>query len=115
MKDLSALRSTIRATGAFRQITEDDVSYLIEVGELRSYAPDALLMLQGEEAHDAAVVLSGEVTVLADSARGQIPIATLEAPCLVGELGALAHLKRSATVRAKTPVSVLRIGKSALA
>ena len=37
MKDLSTLRSTIRATSAFRQITEDDVSYLIEVGELRTY------------------------------------------------------------------------------
>jgi hypothetical protein len=49
MKDLSALRSTIRATSAFRQITEDDVSYLLEVGELRTYEPDATLMVQGED------------------------------------------------------------------
>ncbi len=115
MKDLSALRTIIRATSAFRQITEDDVSYLIEVGELRSYAPDAVLMVQGEDSHDAALVLSGGVTIVADSARGCIPIATLEAPALVGELGALAHLQRSATVRARTDVTVLRIGRSALA
>jgi len=115
MKDPSALRSTIRATSAFHQITEDDVSYLIEVGDLRSYASEAVLMTQGEEAHDAALLLSGEVTVIADSARGEIPIATLAAPALVGELGALAHLPRSATVRARTPVTVLRIGRSALA
>jgi serine phosphatase RsbU (regulator of sigma subunit) len=115
MKDLSALRSTIRATSAFRQITEDDVSYLIEVGELKTYGADAVLMVQGEESHDAALILGGTVTVIADSARGQIPIATLEAPCLVGELGALAHLQRSATVRARTAVTVLRIGRSALA
>ena len=49
MRDLSALRSTIRATSAFRQITEDDVSYLIEVGELKTYEQDALLMVQGED------------------------------------------------------------------
>ena len=49
MKDLSALRSTIRATSVFRQITEDDVSYLIEVGELRTYEADATLMVQGED------------------------------------------------------------------
>ena len=55
------------------------------------------------------------MTVIADSARGAIPIATLEAPCLVGELGALAHLQRSATVRARTPVTRARIGRSALA
>ena len=115
MKDLSGLRSTIRATSAFRQITEDDVSYLIEVGELRTYGPDAVLMAQGEESHDAVLVLSGDVTIVADSARGAIPIANLEAPCLVGELGALAHLPRSATVRARTGVSALRIGRSALA
>jgi serine phosphatase RsbU (regulator of sigma subunit) len=115
MKDLSSLRSTIRATSAFRQISEDDVSYLIEVGELRTYEAEATLMVQGEESHDAALILSGQVTVIADGARGAIPIATIAAPCLVGELGALAHLRRSATVRARTPVSVLRIGRSALA
>ncbi len=115
MNDLSALRSTIRATSAFRQITEDDVSYLIEVGELRLYEANATLMLQGEDLHDAVLILAGQVTVNADSARGAIPIATLDAPCLVGELGALAHLQRSATVRARTPVQVLRIGRSALA
>ncbi len=92
MNDLSALRSTIRSTSAFRQITEDDVSYLIEVGELRTYEPEATLMLQGEDSHDAVLILAGQVTVIADSARGAIPIATLDAPCLVGELGALAHL-----------------------
>ena len=72
-------------------------------------------MVQGEDSHDAVLILAGQVRVIADSARGAIPIATLEAPCLVGELGALAHLQRSATVRARTPVSVLRVGRSALA
>ena len=115
MRDLSALRSTIRATSAFRQITEDDVSYLIEVGELKAYEQDAVLMVQGEDSHDAALILTGQVTIIADGVRGAIPIATLQAPCLVGELGALAHLQRSATVRARTPVTVLRVGRSALA
>jgi CRP-like cAMP-binding protein len=115
MKDPVALGATIRATSAFREITEDDVAYLIGVGELARYAPEAFLMLQGEEAHDAALILEGEVTVIADSPRGAVPIGTLVAPCLVGELGALARLRRSATIRARTPVTVLRIGRSALA
>jgi serine phosphatase RsbU (regulator of sigma subunit) len=114
MKDSVALRSAIRATSAFRQITEDDVSYLIEVGEVRTYEPDAILMRQGEPANDAALILAGEVTVMADSTRGPIPVSTLAAPCLVGELGALAQLPRSATVRARTPLSAMRIGRSAL-
>ena len=80
MKDLSALRSTIRATSAFHHITEDDVSYLIDIGKLRTYEADATLMVQGEESHDAALIIAGQVTVIADSARGEIPIATLDAP-----------------------------------
>jgi phosphoserine phosphatase RsbU/P len=115
MIDSGALRSTIRATNAFRQLTEDELSHLIEAGELVAYGADAVVMVQGEESHDAVVILSGEVMVVADSARGAIPIAMLAAPCLVGELGALANLHRSATVRTRTPVTALRIGRSALA
>ena len=60
------------------------------------------------------LILEGEVTVSADSARGAIPISTLHAPSLVGELGALAQLPRSATARACTPVTALRFGRAAL-
>jgi len=61
------------------------------------------------------LILTGEVVVTSDSARGVIPISTMQAPCLVGETGALARLPRSATVRARTAVTALRIGRAALA
>ncbi len=54
------------------------------------------------------------MTVSADSARGPISISTLHAPSLVGELGALAQLPRSATARACTAVTALRFGRAAL-
>ena len=60
------------------------------------------------------LILEGAVTVSADSARGAIPISTLRAPSLVGELGALAQLPRSATARACTPVTALRFGRATL-
>lgn len=115
MDDQTALRSTIRSSSAFCNLPDDDLSYLIEVGELKSYEPGVEIMAQGEEAHDAALILSGEVAVITDTPRGPIPIATLGPSSLVGEVGALAHLSRSATVRAHTPVTLLRIGRSALA
>ena len=71
-------------------------------------------MVQGEASDYAMLILEGEVTVSADSARGAIPISTLHAPSLVGELGALAQLPRSATARACTPVTALRFGRAAL-
>ena len=62
-------------------------------------------MSQGEPSDCAMLIMEGEVIVTADSARGAIPVSTLRAPCLVGEMGALAYLPRTATVRARTPVA----------
>jgi len=102
MNDSSGLRAAIRATSAFRDLSEDDISFLIEAGDLRTFEPDAILMAQGEQADAVMLILAGEVTVTTDSPRGVIPISTIRAPCLVGETGALAQLPRTATVRAQT-------------
>ena len=72
-------------------------------------------MRQGEPSECAMLVLDGEVTVTADSLRGEIPVSILKAPALVGELGSLARLPRSATARARTSVTVLQIDCHALA
>ena len=114
MSDSLGLRAAIRATSAFRHLSEAGLSRLIEDGQVLSFDPDGVLMLQGEPADCAMLVLSGEVTVTADSARGVIPVSTLRAPCLVGDMGALAQLTRTATARALTPVTALRIGREAL-
>jgi phosphoserine phosphatase RsbU/P len=114
MKDSPELRAAIRATRAFRDLSDDNLALLIEAAELETFDPDAALMVQGEISDYAMLILTGEVTVTADSVRGAIPISTLHAPSLVGELGALAQLRRSATARACTPVTALRFGRAAL-
>ena len=115
MNATPALRAAIRATSAFRDISEADLAFLVESAEIRFFEPDAVLMRQGEPSACAMVVLDGEVTVSADSMRGEIPVSTLRAPALLGELGSLAHLPRSATARAKTSVTALQISREALA
>jgi sigma-B regulation protein RsbU (phosphoserine phosphatase) len=115
MNDSSELRAAIRATSAFRDLSEAKVSLLIEAGELQTFDPAAILMVQGEPSDSVVLILAGEVVVTSDSARGVIPVSTMQAPCLVGETGALARLPRSATVRARTAVTALRIGRAALA
>ncbi len=114
MKDSPELRAAIRAASAFRELSDNNLAILIDAAELQKFDPDAVLMVQGEGSDYAMLILEGEVTVTADSARGAIPISTLHAPSLVGELGSLAQLPRSATARARTPVTALRFGRSAL-
>ncbi len=113
MIDASELRAAIRATSTFRELSEANVDFMIAAGELRTFEPDAILMVQGEPSGGAMLILTGEVTVTADS-RGNVPISTLHAPSLVGEIGALAQLLRTATVRARTAVVALSIDRATL-
>ena len=108
------LRAAVRAASCFRDLSEAEITLLIEAGKEQAFEPLAILMTQGEPSDSAMLILSGEVTVTADSARGPIPVSSITAPALVGEMGALAQLPRTATVRARTPVAALRIGRAAL-
>src|ERR1700722_7549923 len=114
MKDSPELRAAIRAASAFRELSDNNLAILIEAAELETFVPDAPLMVQGEPSDYAMLILEGAVTVSADSARGAIPISMLHAPSLVGELGSLAQLPRSATAHAHTPLTALRFGRAAL-
>ena len=114
MKDSPELRASILTASAFRALSDNNLAILIEAAELQAFDPDAILMVQGDPSDFAMLILEGDVTVTADSARGAIPISTLHAPSLVGELGALAQLPRSATARACTRVTALRFGRAAL-
>jgi len=114
MNDSPELRAAIRATSAFHDLSDANLGRLIEAAELETFDPDAVLMAQGEPSDYAMLILKGEVTVSAESARGAIPISVLKAPSLVGELGSLAQLPRSATARARTAVTALRFGRATL-
>lgn len=78
-----------------------------------SHAGD-VLMRQGELSTFATVILMGEVDIFVDTPAGQINVATVGPPHLVGELGVLAEMPRSATVVARGDLAVLRIERDAL-
>ena len=114
MTEASELRAAVGAVGAFRDLSEANLSRLIAAARRLTFEAGEALMTQGEPSEHADFVLEGEIVVTSDSAHGAIPISRLSAPCLVGELGALAQLDRTATVRALRRVKALRIERSAL-
>lgn len=65
------------------------------------------LTRQDESSHEAFVIVSGEATVKRNGRK----VATLGPGDTVGELGLLDHGKRSATVIADGPLTVLVIGR----
>jgi hypothetical protein len=60
MIDPSELRAAIRATSAFRDLSEAKVSFLIEAGELQAFEPAAILMVQGEPSDSVVLILTGK-------------------------------------------------------
>jgi CRP-like cAMP-binding protein len=114
MTGASELRAAVRADGAFRDLSEENLSRLIAAARRHTFEAGEALMTQGESSEHADLILDGEIVVTSDSAHGAIPISRLSAPCLVGEMGALAQLDRTATVRALRRVNSLRIERSAL-
>ena len=79
-----------------------------------SLQPEEMLIHQGE-ASDAAFFLdSGSMLVYAETRYGPVSLATLQGPCLIGEIGALAGLARTTSVKALTRAQVFRISRAQL-
>src|SRR5262245_18735724 len=76
--------------------------------------PGEMLIHQGE-ASDAAFFLdSGSMLVFEETHYEPVTLATLQAPRFIGEIGALAGLARTASVKALTPARVFRISRAQL-
>ncbi len=72
------------------------------------------IMQEGRMSTFADMILSGEVDIHVDTPAGQVNVATVGAPHIVGELGALAAMPRSATVIARGALTVLRLERGSL-
>jgi CRP/FNR family cyclic AMP-dependent transcriptional regulator len=76
-----------------------------------SYMAGEEFIKQGEVGESAFVIISGEVEVIIETADGATAIGTVNANQLVGEVALLHSGRRTATLRAKTPINCLMLSK----
>jgi CRP-like cAMP-binding protein len=76
-----------------------------------SYMAGEEFIKQGEIGESAFVIMSGAVDVILETAEGPRTVGTIGANQLVGEIALLHNGRRTATLRAKTPVSCLLLSK----
>jgi CRP-like cAMP-binding protein len=76
-----------------------------------SYMAGEEFIKQGEVGESAFVIMSGAVDVILETAEGPRTVGTIGANQLVGEIALLHNGRRTATLRAKTPVSCLLLSK----
>jgi CRP-like cAMP-binding protein len=96
------------------RLRPDSAAELQRLGVRRRFAAGTTLFLEGDVAHEAVVLLAGEVKVSVGSVDGrEVILDVFEPGALLGELSVIDGRPRSATVSALSPVEVLAVATGA--
>ncbi|WP_406857004.1 cyclic nucleotide-binding domain-containing protein [Alsobacter sp. KACC 23698] len=104
----------LRAVPLLASLETARLKLLAFTGQRVAFAPGDVLMRQGDEAHDALVILSGQAEVSITGDGGPLSLGLTEPNAIVGEMGALTRSRRLATVAAVTPIRALKIRRDVL-
>ena len=100
----------LKQTPLFAELSNADISKLGPSTRLEIYKPDHVILREGRVGPAFYVLVSGKVEVVKDMASAEpAVIATLEAGDFFGEIAAIKHVTRSASVRAVTETKCLVI------
>jgi CRP/FNR family cyclic AMP-dependent transcriptional regulator len=85
------------------------IKLLAFTGQLQRFAPGEYLMRVGDSSDCTFLILEGGVDAVVDSAKGEILLTRAGPNDMVGEMGVLMNVPRTAGVRANSDVRALRI------
>jgi hypothetical protein len=80
-------------------------------GERLEYSPGDVLFRQGDEGEEAYVILAGNADIVVERELNRVVLYSLGPGQMIGELAMLCDTPRSATVRAKTSLTALRLNR----
>jgi CRP-like cAMP-binding protein len=101
----------LRRMPFFAGIEPAKLKLLAFTSDRMTFKPGETLFHQGDMSDAAYVILLGGADILVDSPGGPIKVAEARPNSIVGEIGILCDMGRTATVRAVTPLETLRISK----
>lgn len=85
------------------------IKLLAFTGQLQRFSPGEYLMRVGDSSDCTFLILVGGVDAVVDSAKGEILLTRAGPNDMVGEMGVLMNVPRTAGVRANSDVQALRI------
>ena len=101
----------LRNIPLFAKIELSKLKLLAFTSERLIYSQDEILFSQGDPGDAAYIIINGEADIVVNTPGGPLVIATLKQYEIVGEIAILCDVPRTATVRAKTELTTLRISK----
>ena len=113
-KSRAGIRELLRQHPALGELRSIELDRLIERGEVLHFEPNELMLQQGTASDCALFIVSGQADIAVETAYGAIHIADGLPKTMIGEIGAFTLMPRIATVRARTALDALRIGRTQL-
>ena len=95
----------------FAKIEPSKLKLLAFTSERLTFRADEELFHQGDVGDAAYIIIGGEADVILTTDSGDILVATFKRNDIVGEIAILCDVPRTATVKAKEEVEVLKISK----
>jgi len=102
--------NSLHGLGFFTDFNDAEIWSLVRASNWDNYPPGAVIINEGDIDNSFYIILAGQVAILKND---QI-IDTLQDGDCFGEMGFLSRTERTATVTAKTDVSLIRVNKSTL-
>ena len=101
----------LRRIPLFAKIEPSKLKLLAFTSERVNFAVGQEVCHQGDQGDTMYVILDGTADVLIDTEGGQISVAEMKRNSFFGEIAILCDVPRTATIKAKEPLSTLKITK----
>lgn len=95
-------------------LSHEDFDALLALSRIIELPAGEQLVRQGEASDAAYFLAEGSMSVYVETPYGEAPLATYDAPRLMGEIGALANLPRTASIRAASHAKLYVIERAQL-
>ena len=101
----------LRQIPLFAKIDPSRIKLLAFTSERLTFQSDDIVCKQGDIGDAAYFIMAGEADVIVDTPSGPLTVATLGKNDVVGEIAILIDIPRTATIKAKTELTTLKITK----
>ncbi len=101
----------LRNIPMFARIEPSKLKLLAFTSERLTFQSGQDLCVQGGDGDSAFIIIEGDADVIVDSSNGPMTVAAMSKNDVVGETAILCDVPRTATVRATTDLTALKISK----
>ncbi len=101
----------LKGVPIFSKVEPAKLKLLAFTSERMNFAAGQEVCHQGDQGDTMYVILGGTADVLIDREGGQIAVAEMKKNSFFGEIAILCDVPRTATIKAREPLSTLKISK----